>query len=62
MTFATFQAAMDQKTFRKDLQPLRSLLEHVTPEDECRWKRLQRAIDELERLELTCRSLLENSH
>jgi hypothetical protein len=43
------------------LQPLRTLLDHLTPNDDCRWKRLDATRQALSKLETVCEKLLSLS-
>jgi hypothetical protein len=58
LSFVTFQDSVSSKRFQQHLAPLRALLDGVSPESECRWKRLEATRSALGELQTSCRRLL----
>lgn len=59
ITYPEFLEKQDNWEFSRHLEPLRNLLERITPPDtDCRWKRLEAVRKALVYLESQCRELL----
>ena len=58
ITYDEFLNNLQTPNFQQRLSPLRELLESLTPEDDCRWKRLQSTHEALKSLSELCRKLL----
>ena len=58
MSYNEFLTTLEEPHFAERLVPLRALLDEVTPQDECRWKRLEATHSALRALRIYCRQLL----
>lgn len=58
MNYPEFLTEMQNEQFSLHFQPLKALLDGVSPQDDCRWKRLHTTLEALVELENVCRQIL----
>ncbi|MFN8398911.1 MAG: hypothetical protein U0X74_02770 [Anaerolineales bacterium] len=58
MSYPEFYEKMKSEDFRHHFQPLIALIDGISPDDDCRWKRLQETTRALSELEMVCNRLL----
>lgn len=59
LSYPEFLQKLSAHEFNQHLKPLRSLLEDVDPQDDCRWKRLEATRQALIELKISCEELLD---
>jgi len=59
MGYPEFLKKLSDPEFKQHLEPLRTLLEELRPDNECRWKRLTAAHQALVELDSSCTQLLK---
>ncbi len=59
LSYPEFLLKLSDHNFNQHLKPLRSLLEDVDPQDDCRWKRLEATQQALIELKSRCEELLD---
>lgn len=59
MPFHEFELKLGESKFNRHLEPLRSLLDGLSPTADCRWVRLQLTYQKLQDLSVVCRDLLQ---